>query len=105
MSVAVAARAYVNHGRWVADCPFCGGSERYWDGTVQRRKPAPFPFGLTDRLLYCGYTASSCPVEFPEEADAIDAILSRRPDERTRNWFLHESVDDLLFENLEHGVS
>jgi hypothetical protein len=104
MTVAVAARAYMNQGRWIADCPFCGGAERLWDGTVQRRKPAPFPFGLAGGLLHCGYTGSSCPVEFPGDKDTIESILGRRPDELTRNWLLDETVEDLLFENLEHGV-
>lgn len=104
MTVAVRARAYVNHGRWVAECPFCGAAERLWDGTLQRKKGVPFPFGLVGGLLHCGYTGSSCPVEYPDDARTITSVLSRRPDEKTRNWFLNETVEDLLFENLEHGV-
>lgn len=103
------ARAYLNHGRWVADCPreHCSyafeleqGQGRYTCRTRQGKG--------------CGAEA---PVEWPADAAEIERALERRPVEATRNWFPHDhdlavlaglphgqTVADLLAENEEHGV-
>lgn len=109
------ARAYMNHGRWVADCPreHCSyafelepGQDRYLCRTNPRR-PGAAPKG-------CGVEAF---IEWPADATEIQQALDRRPVEATRNWFPrdHElairnglphgqSVADLLAENEQHGV-
>lgn len=102
----VVAYAYVNHGRWVADCPFCPGAERVWpSGQLQRNDDVDYPFGITRSGLHCGFTGRTCPVVFPEQAPAIDAVLTKRPVEATRNWRPGETVADLTAENVEHGVA
>jgi hypothetical protein len=111
----VIARAYFNHGRWVADCPreYCSyafelepGQDRYLCRTKQRRAGVP-PKG-------CGADA---PIEWPTDAGEIQRVLEMRPVEATQNWFPEghalavaaglphgQSVADLLGENEEHGV-
>ena len=109
------ARAYFNHGRWVADCPreFCTyafelepGQETYLCRTRPRR-PGAAPGG-------CGAEA---PIEWPADAEEIQRALELRPVESTRNWLPAghplavaagvphgQTVADLLAENEEHGV-
>jgi hypothetical protein len=103
------ARAYVNWGRWLADCPRDGclyafalkpGQERYECRTKNGEG--------------CGAEAT---IEWPADAEQIDAELKRRPLQQTRNWFPrdHElavatnsphgqSVADLRAEAELHGV-
>lgn len=90
-----AAFAYVNHGRWVADCPFgCGGAELAMDdrficrechNAQARHRPIPLVWPS------------------PEDASAIAAALSVRP-LANQNWNLNESIGALLVENVEHGL-
>lgn len=82
--------AYVNHGRWVADCP-CGSgllcSPRDEDACC----------------LECGLVHR---VAFPEpsDIDAATQILMQRP-RRNRNWYpVGEQVSDLAAENAAHGL-
>lgn len=67
------ALAYVNHGRWIADCPAeCGNA--------MRLDPRQGVFACQE----C-YTMSE--VEWPEDAERIwEALLGRRL-ARNRNWF------------------
>lgn len=90
-----AAFAYVNHGRWVADCPFgCGGAELAMDdrficrecrNAEARHRPIPLVWPA------------------PGDVDAITAVLVVRPI-LNRNWNLNESIGALLVENVEHGL-
>ena len=97
-------RAYVNHGRWVADCvrEFCNNAMR-----LEPRQAAY-------RCSNCGLDAA---IEWPADADEIWRVLERRPVPQTRNWFPAghdlavragcphgQTVADLLAENEEHGV-
>lgn len=81
--VPASAAAYVNHGRWIADCPkpFCGNA------MALDPKQARFICGLLDgrgRLANgCGTTAD---VHWPPDAVWIWDALLRRPDPGTRNW-------------------
>src|SRR5512134_438542 len=67
------AYAYVNHGRWIADCPFpdCGNAEK-----LQPRQST----------FYCTNCRFVGDVVWPGDADGIDAALSQRPVPQTRNW-------------------
>jgi hypothetical protein len=85
--------AYVNWGRWVADCPCgCGGAE-----LVEPDQP---------------FMCASCwnrggawlPVAWPAERAQIERTLVERSDARTRNWHPRESVADLRHENRSHGL-
>ena len=40
----------------------------------------------------------------PKRWDAIEQELLKRPQPSTRFWFPHETVDDLIAENIAHGV-
>jgi hypothetical protein len=67
------ARAYVNHGRWIAECPRdCGGAMQL----------EPKQAGYA-----CGECQHMCSVEWPADADGIWAALMERSIPRTRNWF------------------
>ena len=61
--------------------------------------------------VYPGQTAIVCgdcawPTQFiwPPDPDGIEMLLMQRPDETTRNWVYPESLDDLLYENIQHGI-
>lgn len=102
-------RAYINHGRWVADCPvqYCGNA--------MRLEPRQGTFRCRTRSGDgCGHEAQ---IEWPADADEIWRVLERRPIPGTRNWFPPEhplavragcphgqTPADLLAENEEHGV-
>lgn len=91
----LAAFAYVNWGRWVADCPLgCGGAER----------PAAEWFVCRE----CGNDRANgerIPVAWPapEDIAAIEAALMVRPLQH-RHWNLNESIGALLVENVAHGL-
>lgn len=90
-----AAFAYVNHGRWVADCPAgCGGAELARDDVFMCRE--------------CGNITTRhqpVPLVWPSDEDvrAIEAALVVRPF-LNRNWNIDESIGRLLAENAMHGL-
>ena len=87
--------AYINHGRWIAECPTrCGGA-------------VIADSGVPLFVCYeCGGDWYS--VVFPPEKTAIEVLLMRRPpvgrEPTTRNWYPGESVADLARQNQEMGV-
>lgn len=97
------ARAYVNFGRWVSDCPMnCGSAMQLEAGQA------------VFQCVECKYLSD---IEWPDNADEIWVTLSKRPANKFRNWFPkdHElairshcphgqSVKDLEEENQENGV-
>ena len=95
----VQARAYVNHGRWVARCPLCVGGCELAD--------------LEDGLFFCcecrnaevGFDYLRTGTPAVGERKKIEALLLRREDDRNRNWRPHETVQDLERENASHGVN
>lgn len=85
--------AFVNDGRWVCVCS-CGGAQ------VTAR---------TDRRFWCEECRSPgwTDVAWPDDdvVNEAEAILSARPDPRSRNWKPWEqTVEDLAGENAAHGV-
>lgn len=84
-------QARVNWGRWVADCatPYCRNA---WTVT-----PGEMSWDCRD----CGYTN---PITWPNDPAAIEYLLAMRPDPATRNWDTHETIEQLLMENAEHGI-
>lgn len=88
-------QAYINHGRWVADCPFCA--------SAMLCAPSDARFWCVE----CGnYNNQDAPmaVIFPRNWRDIEQTLLMRPDARTRNWKAPETIDDLIRENQEHNV-
>jgi len=105
-----AVKARIDWGRWLADCPLCGGAE-YID------PDDPFIFCLS-----CGMVdndGAALPVEMPAEISDIEALVLERPvaDQRggnsveraflakpliaglSRSWYPTETVDDLKNQN------
>lgn len=85
--------AYVNHGRWLADCPACGRAQLQ---------------SYDDHRLYCpacdnGGSGSWARVVWPANAAALEAVLLQRPVPDTRNWTPGETLEALRVENEAHG--
>ena len=80
--------AYVNEARWVADCP-CGGSE-----LVAEKED-----------MLCGSCGTVAPVKFPskKKTEDIERLLNLRPP-ANQNWYPHETVDELLAQNIENDI-
>lgn len=70
--------AYVNHGRWIAECPYdaCNNALRLHGGEV---------------TLLCRSELGGCGreslISWPYDAQGIWDALQRRPRKETRNWF------------------
>lgn len=102
--MAATVEAYVNHGRWIADC------SREFCNNAMRLEPRQASFSCVN----CGLDAA---VVWPADADEIWEVLGMRPVPETRNWFPEghdlavragcphgQTPADLLAENEEHGV-
>ena len=88
----VAAR--LEHGRWIADCPFCNGAE------VVSRQAREF-FCLT-----CGMVSNGghpMRVIFPRERAEIERVLQARGS-RNQHWRPGDSLDELRAMNRAHGL-
>lgn len=89
--------AYVNHGRWVADCrlvdpltgDICGGAELVTLGED----------------MLCGGCNQQTPVVFPPatKRKEIDRLLAVRPNSR-QHWNLDDDVAVLIGENIAVGL-
>ncbi len=77
--------AYLNHGRWVADCPepYCGGAELASGG-----------------LFVCANCKRAATIIWPDDKELIDQITAARPIPETRNWLPGETLEDLRQENM-----
>lgn len=81
--------AYIAWNRWVIDCE-CGAGN-----ATDPANPFACCFG-------CGAVHER--VQFPPNVQAIERVLLQRVKPSTRNWFPQETVDDLIAENVAHGV-
>jgi len=81
--------AEVNHGRWIALCPFCSGAEiADFDDPVFM-------------CLSCFNESSGgrfIPVEFPVDHLAIEMELARRKRTENQNWIPGETLETLVDE-------
>lgn len=93
-------RAYINGGRWLAECPDCRSAQVVSD---------------TERVFWCLHCGNSeinfawRHVRMPRNRRAIEPVLLKRPAARSdraisRNWKVGEAVEFLEQENVEHGV-
>lgn len=85
---------YINHGRWVVNCPFCQGAEVIWNDD------------LCFLCLSCfNNKANFQPIKvtFPKLRQTLEQILNKRPLAANRNW-AGESVQQLKDENKLAGV-
>jgi len=85
--------AYVNHGRWVANCPVCNGGIMCPEPSLRGRRGA---------CLDCG---SIFRIDYPVGWRLIEAALNQRPDPVNRNWLLGETLAHLIAENQAHSVA
>lgn len=83
-----AIHAYVNHGRWIAECPDCHGAQLAC---------------RTDHRFLCNECGNVAVdnkwrrVVWPLDAAEIEAALTGRP-RANQNWNPGETVEDLLVE-------
>ncbi len=97
--------AYVNHGRWQADCvyPHCSNAEA---------------LAARQSVFYCTNCRHIAEVVWPRDVEEITIVLAARPVPQTRNWapaghrqavfdgFSEgQTVADLREENMAYGVS
>ena len=101
---ALPAVVYVNHGRWLAECPDCRDAYLV---TGQTRGDPP---GLDrSRWFWCQNCRNAAvrhllrPVVWPapEDLEEIAAALKPRP-LQNRNWWPWEPIAQLRAENIEH---
>lgn len=101
MIITTCARAYVNHGRWVADCP----AE---DGAAVLLAPR-------QGSIVCPKCYAIWEIEWPSNPDEIMNALEKRANPQNRNWYPighvlalrgnkphGQSVADLLEEQQQH---
>lgn len=85
--------AYVNVGRWVADCPRCRSGIACW------------PDAPRSCCLGCGYIYTNIVYPPARAVAKAEELLAERPEEH-RNWHpAVESVDVLAAENEAHGYT
>lgn len=82
------ARAYVNHGRWVADCPTTCGSALDLDSGQS--------------MYICAECHAMSVVDWPPNADEIWEALQERPFDRVRHWYPREH-ELAIRAQLPHG--
>ncbi len=93
-------RAYLNHSRWIAECPSnCG--DAVFASRVLRRYTCSEP-GCPDTGLYR--------VVFPPNFRQLEAELAKRPKHINGlpvhdNWQYPETVADIRDENRHRGIS
>jgi hypothetical protein len=95
---ATVVRAEVNHGRWIARCPFCPSAQ-----IVSPEDPrflCAGSDGCANALVRGAFVA----VEFPARRAEVETALLARPDRTTRNWRPGEAVADLIEENAANGL-
>lgn len=79
--------AYINHGRWVIDCPNCNGGILAVANEVQCKE--------------CGRTYKA---KFPSDREQAEHVLAQRP-VANQNWLPDsETVSDLKAENALRGI-
>lgn len=87
--------AYVNHGRWLCDCPGCNTG---WQVQIETPLVLYDAKARVQQRCKCGYELA---VQFPAEYEAINEALAERRLAVNRNWYPHETVIDLLAQTLE----
>lgn len=93
-SAALSVATYVNHGRWVVECPDCPGAQLA---------------SRADRRFLCNYCGNAAigglwrPVVWPKAVSSIEAELEKRPT-RSANWLPGETVSELRAETDANGV-
>jgi hypothetical protein len=124
--------AYLNHSKWVVDCPKCGKEgatlaenrpeiSQYWTDNNEYICPKCYPgmISISGKLPDGKYQFNRSArdaamakaavndeiytVEFPDERWEIMKLVEKRPPEN-RNWIPCETLDFLKQENTERGI-
>ena len=82
---------YANWGRWVADCAWCDSAEQL----------VPFTAGF--RCVDCGWSTDVVWPP-PDMVAGIERLLLMRPNRKNQNWLPTETLEDLVAENVTHGI-
>ena len=93
-------QAYIDCGRWLAECPDCHSAQVISDKTRDFW------------CLHCGNASIDFKwrhIRMPRNRKVLEDVLVLRPAARsdralTRNWKTGETVDDLKAENVAHGL-
>lgn len=97
--------AYVNFGRWVADCPAVPCAHPL---TAERAVGAEYVApGLPFMCQWCwnqDIEGRFRHVDFPADRETLEVELLKRIEPDTRNWLPGETLADLQIENIAHGV-
>lgn len=88
-AIAGAVYARVHRSMWIVDCP-CSSALRLEPG---------------ERWFVCWDCGAGADVIWPPNLDDIAYVLAMRPIPDTRNWYPHETVAELLEENVAHGIT
>lgn len=94
---------YVSWGIWVARCPADGCPNAEHAGADRNTGHVG---GLGSTFFRCAHCGLVCPAVWPtsEIRDAVVRLLSMRPVPATRNWLPDELPEQLLVENIAHGL-
>ena len=90
-----AVAAYVNEGRWIAECPDCRGAQ------LAARDDRRF---LCNECGNVSIDGKWRPVIWPEDVEAIEAALEPR-DKGNAHWLPGETAAHLRAENKAHGFA
>lgn len=94
------AYAYLNHGRWVVECPRDGCANAYLARTAPKRCECV----SVEVCTHSEQCDQIIDVVTPDNRRAIELAVSTRP-YANRNWRPGETVELLEAENIEHGVA
>lgn len=96
----LAAEAYINHGRWVVDCPACPNA-------VLVSKVTPYFLCSNKACVLKEWIAVVMPAE---DFEALGAEVMKRPNTENQSWNTSERLDGdpvefIKLENRLHGVT
>lgn len=93
----------LNHGIWLAMCPRpgCFNAERF--GLDEKGNQGGLAGSFRCRIEEggCGLV---CDAQWPPNVEDIEWLVMQRPVPGTRNWLPGEELQDLLAENVQHGI-
>lgn len=94
---------YISWGIWVARCPAdgCPGAEHFGAD-----RNTGIVGGLTMDRFTCVHCGLTCRAVWPDPEVAADVVrlLAMRPVPATRSWLVGEEPENLLAENVHHGL-
>lgn len=92
---AAVVHAYVNHNRWIVDCPDCRAAVYIW---------LDAPAMLCSECWNASIGGKYRRVILPKDVAGIAAALMERPLPQNRNWRPGETVAMLRADNQQHGL-